>query len=105
MSMPGQIEIANINRGNLYSNRFFEVFVNTPLDVCQKRDVKGLYQKAALNLISGFTGVSQKYEPPETPDLIVTTENLSIRDSTNCLIKLLERENVIPNNLQEVSAN
>lgn len=71
--------------------------------MCQKRDVKGLYQKARNNLISGFTGVSQKYEPPETPDLIVTTEDLSIRDSTNCLIKLLERENVIPNNLREVS--
>lgn len=89
----------------MFQIRFFEVFVNTPLDVCEARDVKGLYKKARQGTISGFTGVSQNYEVPEKPDLIVTTEGLSIRDSTICLIKLLENEKVIPNNLLEVSSN
>lgn len=82
--------------------RFFEIFVNTPLDICEARDVKGLYKKARKGSISGFTGVSQNYEKPQNPDLIVTTEGLSIRDSTNRLIELLESENIIPTNLREI---
>lgn len=78
------------------------MFVNTPLDICEARDVKGLYKKARTGSISGFTGVSQKYEVPESPDLIVTTEGLSIQDSTNRLIEMLERENIIPKNLRDL---
>ncbi len=58
--------------------RFYEVYVNTPLSVCESRDVKGLYKKAREGSIQGFTGVTQAYEAPETPDLIVTTEGVSI---------------------------
>lgn len=82
--------------------RYFEIFVNTPLDVCEARDVKGLYKKARDGLISGFTGVSQKYEAPKNPDLAVTTVNQSIQDSTNRLIDFLEDENIIPKNLREI---
>lgn len=76
--------------------------MNTPLDVCERRDVKGLYKKAREGSISGFTGVSQTYEAPQHPDLIVTTEGISIQDSTNRVIDLLEKENVIPKNLREI---
>lgn len=81
---------------------FYEVFVNTPLDVCEARDVKGLYKKAREGAITGFTGVSQDYEAPQTPDIIVRTEGLSIIDSTNFLVDLLERENIIPKDLRKV---
>lgn len=70
--------------------------------MCEARDVKGLYKKAREGSIAGFTGVSQDYEAPQTPDLIVTTEGVSIRESTNRLIDLLERENVIPKNLRDI---
>lgn len=70
--------------------------------MCEARDVKGLYKKAREGSIAGFTGVSQNYEAPESPDLIVTTEGLSIRDSTNRLIALLENENIIPKNLRDI---
>lgn len=82
--------------------RFFEIFVNTPLDVCEARDVKGLYKKAREGSIAGFTGVSQDYEEPQAPDLIVTTENLSVQESTNRVIDLLEMENIIPKNLRNI---
>lgn len=82
--------------------RFFEVFVNTPLDVCELRDVKGLYKKAREGAIQGFTGVTQAYEAPESPDLIVKTEGLSVRESTRRIIELLEQEMVIPRSLREV---
>lgn len=83
------------------SNRFYEIFINTPLEVCEARDVKGLYKKAREGSIAGFTGVSQEYEKPVSPDHIVTTETKTIRESTNSLISFLERENVIPNNLRD----
>lgn len=64
--------------------------------MCESRDVKGLYKKAREGSIQGFTGVTQRYEPPDNPDLIVETEKFSIRESTHEIIKLLEAENVIP---------
>jgi bifunctional enzyme CysN/CysC len=51
---------------------FIEVFVDTPLDVCEARDVKGLYARARAGEIAGFTGIDDPYEPPEHPDLRLT---------------------------------
>ncbi|GAB0088003.1 bifunctional 3'-phosphoadenosine 5'-phosphosulfate synthase [Sergentomyia squamirostris] len=81
--------------------KFFEVFIDTPLAVCESRDVKGLYKKAREGAIQGFTGVTQAYEPPECPDLVVKTEDLSIRESTQRVINLLEKEQVIPRTLRD----
>jgi bifunctional enzyme CysN/CysC len=56
---------------------FIEVFVDTPLEECERRDPKGLYEKARRGEISGFTGIDDPYEPPEDPDIVVrggTTE-------------------------------
>lgn len=78
------------------------MYVNTPLSVCEERDVKGLYKKARAGNILQFTGVSQNYEIPENPDLIVTTEGLSVRESTYRLIELLENENIIPKNMRDI---
>ena len=51
---------------------FLEVFVDTPLELCEQRDPKGLYAKARAGEIRGFTGVDDPYEPPESPDLVLT---------------------------------
>lgn len=86
----------------LLAVRFFEIFVTTPLDVCEKRDVKGLYKKARKGEIKGFTGIDQVYEEPMHADLKVTTENNSIQESTYQVIEFLEQQNVIPRNLREI---
>ena len=51
---------------------FFEVFVDTPIELCEQRDPKGLYAKARAGEITGFTGIDDPYEAPESPDLVLT---------------------------------
>ncbi|GEM_PF-890393 len=60
---------------------FVEIYVDTPLEVCEKRDPKGLYQKARAGLIPEFTGISSPYEPPLHPELVVRTSGVSIQDT------------------------
>ena len=60
---------------------FVEVYVSTPIEECEKRDVKGLYKKARNREIKNFTGISSVYEPPEKPDLIIDTTDISIKES------------------------
>ena len=57
--------------------KLFEVYVNTPLDVCEQRDVKGLYCKARSGELSNFTGISSPYEPPQFPDFTIDTSQKS----------------------------
>ena len=61
---------------------FSEVFVSTPLEVCEQRDVKGLYAKARAGEISNFTGISAPFEAPANPELDVPTHQLSIEEAT-----------------------
>ncbi|MCP5463726.1 MAG: adenylyl-sulfate kinase [Deltaproteobacteria bacterium] len=70
-------------------NRFIEVFVDTPLEVCMSRDVKSLYSKAKAGKIKNFTGVDSPYEAPENPDIEVVTQDLSIEDSANMIIDFI----------------
>lgn len=60
---------------------FIEVYVSTPLETCESRDVKGLYKKARAGLIPQFTGIDSPYEPPLHPELVIPTEQLGIPDS------------------------
>ncbi|XP_048484835.1 bifunctional 3'-phosphoadenosine 5'-phosphosulfate synthase isoform X3 [Plutella xylostella] len=76
---------------------FFEVFVDTPLEECERRDTKGLYKKARDGQIKGFTGITQEYERPEAPELVVKTVAASIEESTMEVVKLLESQGIIPN--------
>ncbi len=56
---------------------YVEVFVDTPIEICERRDPKGLYKKARLSEIRGFTGINDPYEPPLNPEIVVkTTEHL-----------------------------
>nr|XP_022917810.1 bifunctional 3'-phosphoadenosine 5'-phosphosulfate synthase-like [Onthophagus taurus] len=76
--------------------RFFEVFVDTPLSVCEERDTKGLYEKARKGMIKGFTGIDQAYEKPEHPDLVVKTVDSSVYESTIQVIEMLQENGIIP---------
>lgn len=60
------------------SDDFIEVYVNAPLEVCEARDVKGLYQKARAGIIKDFTGIDSPFEPPAAPDIVVKTAEMSI---------------------------
>lgn len=71
---------------------FFEIFVNTSLEVCEKRDVKGFYKKARAGEIKNFTGISSPYEPPETPDFEIKTEEEPLEESVEQLLQFLEKK-------------
>jgi len=58
-------------RDNLQPGEFIEVFVDTPIEVCESRDPKGLYKKARAGEIRGFTGIDDPYEAPESPELVL----------------------------------
>src|SRR5580658_6050151 len=62
--------------------RFVEVYVSTPLDVCERRDPKGLYLRARAGLLKQFTGIDDPYEEPEAPDLELDTSDLTIDSAT-----------------------
>ena len=70
--------------------RFFEVFVDTPIEVCEERDPKGLYKKARAGEIKDFTGIDDPYETPNDPDLILTPENGLPEDGAKLVLQLLE---------------
>ena len=69
---------------------FVEVFVDTPIEVCEERDVKGLYERARAGEIPGFTGVSDPYEPPVAPEVRVVTHDRDVSASAAQVIGYLE---------------
>jgi len=75
---------------------FIEVFLDCSIDVCETRDVKGVYKKARAGLIRDFTGVSAPYEPPECPELALDTAALSVEDCVERVLGLLMERGVIP---------
>jgi adenylyl-sulfate kinase len=76
--------------------RFIEVFVKCPIDVLAERDVKGLYRKALSGELKGFTGVSDPYEEPLAPDVVVQTDRESVDVSISKILRELERRDLIP---------
>jgi adenylylsulfate kinase len=66
--------------------RFIEVHVSTPLEICEKRDPKGLYKKARIGEIKEFTGIDDPYEEPLNPELIIDTTNQTIEESVQIVI-------------------
>jgi adenylylsulfate kinase len=76
-------------------DNFVEVFVDTPLDVCEQRDVKGLYARARSGEVPVFTGVSDPYEPPLDPEVTVRTEGLDPRGSALEVVAYLEAHGLL----------
>lgn len=68
---------------------FLEIYVSTPIEECEKRDVKGLYAKARRGEIKNFTGISAPFEAPESPDLSLDTSKLSVEKSVKLLLDLI----------------
>ncbi len=74
---------------------FVEIFVNTPLALCEQRDPKGLYKKARSGEIPNFTGISDPYEPPTTPELEIRTAELTVEAAASLVLDLLEQRGKI----------
>lgn len=70
-------------------DNFIEIYVNTPLEECEKRDVKGLYKKAREGKILDFTGITSPYEEPKSPDICIDTSNITIEEAADILMKKL----------------
>jgi bifunctional enzyme CysN/CysC len=77
-------------------DNFHNVHIKASLEICEKRDVKGLYAKARAGEIAEFTGISAPYEEPANPDIVVDTENLSVQACVEQLIKYIDAELVDP---------
>jgi len=74
---------------------FVEVFVDTPLSVCESRDPKGLYKKARDGAIANFTGIDSPYEVPEFPQIRIETEKLNVEESVSKIIDYLIKHDYI----------
>ncbi len=77
------------------SDRFIEVFVDTPLAICEQRDTKGLYARARRGELRGFTGVDDPYEPPIDPELRLTTEDTSVEVCARRILALLAQRGFV----------
>lgn len=69
---------------------FIEIYISAPLEVCEARDVKGLYKKARAGEIKGFTGIDAPYEPPEKPALEIRTDQLGPHESVRAIFDFIE---------------
>ena len=71
---------------------FFEVYVSTPIEVCEQRDRKGLYAKARAGVIKEFTGISDPYEPPEEPEVVIDTRLCPVLTAVNQILDRLQNQ-------------
>jgi len=84
-------------RNIIGKENFVEVFIDTPLEICEQRDVKGLYKKARIGEISNFTGISSPFEVPKNADVVVKTENQLIQSNVKDILNHLKGKNLIIN--------
>ena len=85
-----------IARETVGEERFFEVFCDTPLEVCEQRDPKGLYKRARAGEVKGFTGIDDPYEAPENAELVIDTSKVSPQEAAVRLCEMLEKAGKIP---------
>jgi adenylyl-sulfate kinase len=82
-------------RDLVQDHEFIEVYMNTPIDECERRDPKGLYKKARKGEIKNFTGVDSAYEIPEVPEILINTVSLSIEECADQVIGYLKENKII----------
>ncbi|HPR29033.1 MAG TPA: adenylyl-sulfate kinase, partial [Chitinophagales bacterium] len=82
-------EIREMARNIIGAEDFLEVYINAPLEVCEARDVKGLYAKARKGLIPDFTGITAPFEAPEHPALEIRTDQMSVKESVRMLLDFI----------------
>ena len=77
-------------RDLLEDGEFIEIFVDTPLEVAEKRDVKGLYARARAGEIKNFTGIDSEYQAPENPEITINTVDMSADEAAEIIVKYLD---------------
>jgi adenylylsulfate kinase len=77
-------------RTAIAQGKFIEIFVDSPLNICEKRDVKGLYEKARTGFIENFTGISSPYESPLSPEIHLKTDEKSVKECTDKILDYLK---------------
>lgn len=82
-------------RNLVKTKEFIEIYVKCPLDVCEQRDVKGLYKKARSGEIKHFTGIASPYEEPDRPEITIDTSKINIEESVNKIISYLLKHDYI----------
>ncbi|MBQ41780.1 MAG: adenylyl-sulfate kinase [Gemmatimonadetes bacterium] len=82
-------------RDLMEDGEFLEVFVDTPVEICEQRDPKGLYAKARAGKIPSFTGISDPYESPENPELVIKTASSTPEEAANAIIDMLQKRGKI----------
>ncbi len=82
-------------RGLVATDEFIEIYVKASLETCEQRDPKGLYKKARLGEIKGFTGIDAPYEEPNRAEIVIDTNELSIEASVEVIIDYLKKNNYI----------
>ncbi len=86
----------NENRKLVGDERFIEVYVNTPLEVCERRDTKGMYARARRGEIKGFTGIDDPYEPPVDPEIELHTTSKTPLENAREIIAYLQQQGFLP---------
>ncbi|MFC1837440.1 adenylyl-sulfate kinase [Thermodesulfobacteriota bacterium] len=81
-------------RAMVSENDIIEIYCDSPLEVCEERDVKGLYKRARTGEIKNYTGISSPYEKPEHPDLVLDTAGNSVEVNVEKILKLLEERHI-----------
>jgi sulfate adenylyltransferase len=89
-------------RNLIGTDRFVEVYVDTPLEVCEQRDTKGIYAKARRGELKGFTGIDAPYEPPEHPEVILDTMANSPEENARLVLDLLIQRGFVRAELSEI---
>ena len=82
-------------RDLLEDDEFIEIFIDTPIEECEKRDPKGLYRKVRAGKLTNFTGIDSKYEKPHSPELVLKTISFTPENLANEIIKYLKNINKI----------
>lgn len=82
-------EIRAMAKNIIGKDDFLEVFVSAPLEICESRDLKGLYAKARKGEIQEFTGISSPFDIPPDPDLVLKTDQMSVKESVQCALEFI----------------
>ncbi len=85
----------NMARDIIGQENFMEIYCNCPIEICEQRDVKGMYKKAKAGLIKNYTGISSPYEPPQNPDIEVLTGSRSLEDCVQDVVEALFQKGII----------
>ena len=82
-------EIRTMAKNIIGKDDFLEVFISAPLEICETRDVKGIYAKARKGEIPEFTGISSPFDIPPNPDLVLKTDRMSVEESVQCALDFI----------------